>query len=239
MSLLNFINPNYCIYCKKESENVICKDCWSQFEKHKLSENRCKKCYHFILQDTCHFCSSRFIYFDSLIAFYEYNSFTRKALLEWKYKGVHSVYKFFLHDLIKTIQRIQPDRIGFIRSGKHGTHYRSFEVLETLVKEASKNTQIPFSSDLVKVKKIKQSKNKQLERFFDVLFSFRLTKEIKGINKYLLVEDLVTTGATSNEASRVLKENKVREVYIVSIFMEEMQEDSIWNQYQNQKRMIL
>jgi predicted amidophosphoribosyltransferase len=63
-----------------------------------------------------------------------------------------------------------------------------------------------------------------------VLFSLGLTIEFHPINKYLLIEDTTTTGATINEAARLLKEAGVKEVIVLSIFLEDFEEESLWSQ---------
>jgi predicted amidophosphoribosyltransferase len=46
----------------------------------------------------------------------------------------------------------------------------------------------------------------------------------------LLIEDTTTTGATINEAARLLKEAGVKEVIVLSIFLEDFEEESLWSQ---------
>ncbi len=240
MDVFNFLFPNYCIICKKESREVLCKNCWKELRKHRLKfdEHRCLKCSHKLLNHECLFCSSRFVYFDKLIGLYEYNSFTKKILLEWKYENHENIYRLFIKDILKIIQREQPDRIGYISSSKFGRQYRSYDVLEKLVKTLSSKTNIPYGKDIIKIKKSKQSQKKQFERFFHILFSLGLTYKFTGINKYLLIEDTTTTGATINEVSRILKESGIQSVIIVSIFLEEFEEESLWNPSYEINKMI-
>ncbi len=234
MDIYNFFFPDYCIYCGKESKLPLCSSCLYKFKKHKLTnrENYCNKCNHLLRDSICYFCSSRYVFFDKLIALYEYNTFTKPILWEWKYQNYKDVYKLFVKDLIKIIQLEKPNRIGYISSHNFGKNYRSYDVLEALVKKLNSLTNIPYGKDILKIKKIKQSQKKQEDRFFEILFSFQLTKKFPLINKYLLVEDLVTTGATINEVARLLKEKGIKNITVVSIFFEDFIEESIWNPYQ-------
>ncbi|MCS7204529.1 MAG: phosphoribosyltransferase family protein [Leptospiraceae bacterium] len=228
MDFFNFFFPNYCVECGKESKEALCFDCWKEFKKSSLKKstnNRCEICYHKKHNGKCKFCSSRFLYFDSLYALYEYNSNTRKVLLDWKYQNYKAVYRLFVSEVVKYVKKIQPNRIGFIGSQKFKKNTRSYEVLELLVRQVSKKTNVPWGKDIVKIKTTKQSKNKQLERFLAISTSFELTKEIKYVDKYLLVEDTVTTGATINEVSRLLKEIGIKEVHVLSIFLEDFDEE--------------
>ncbi|GIX42318.1 MAG: amidophosphoribosyltransferase [Leptospiraceae bacterium] len=231
--MIDFLFPNYCIFCNKESKEVLCFECWKKFKTYSLrnqNTKRCKKCFHPLKQNQCLFCSSRYLYFDHLIALYEYNSFTKSLLLDWKYSNNNIVYRIFLKDILKIIKEYKPDRIGYITSSKFGKNYRSYDVLETLVKKIHKTTGIPCGKDIKKIKSNKQSQGKQNERFFNILFSFGLTVKLNVINKYLLIEDTITTGATVNEVARILKQEGIKEVLILSIFMEDIEEESLWNQ---------
>lgn len=240
--MLKFLFPNYCIYCGIEAKESICKKCWEQFQTFKIidSEHRCNRCFHKLNPDNpeCYFCKSRFLFFDKVYSLYEYNSFTKKALIEWKYQNQRSLYKFFVEDIAKIINIEKPDRVGYINSGKLSKNYRNYNILKDLCFNISKMIQIPFYSDILKIKKNKQSKNKQFDRFFEVLFSFELTNKIQEINKYLLIEDTITTGATINEVSRILKKERVKKVIIVSIFLEEIQEGSLWKPLVEINKMI-
>jgi competence protein ComFC len=230
--MIDFLFPQYCTTCGRESKEALCLRCWKNFKKYFIlnQKNRCPKCSHQLKNDTCLFCNSRHLFFDQLIALYEYNSSTKTLLLDWKYSNNANVYRIFLKDVLKIVKTIQPDRMGYISSSKFGKKYRSYDVLEKLLKEIHKSTQIPYGKDIRKIKKNKQSKGKQAERFFNVLFSLGLTIEFHPINKYLLIEDTTTTGATINEAARLLKEAGVKEVIVLSIFLEDFEEESLWSQ---------
>jgi len=240
--MIDFLFPHYCILCGKESREVLCLQCWKKLKRSYFildqHKERCKKCFHLLHNGKCFFCESRHLYFDQLFALYEYNSFTKNILLDWKYHNNEKVYRIFVKDILKLINQINPERLGFISSSKFGKDYRSYDVLESLVNTLHKKTMIPYNKDIIKIKKNKQSKGKQNERFFNVLFSFGLTKKFKLINKYLIIEDTITTGATINEAARLLKEMGVEKVYIISIFLEDVEEDSLWNRSLEKKKMI-
>ncbi|MFN3604938.1 MAG: ComF family protein [Leptonema sp. (in: bacteria)] len=238
-----FLFPSYCVYCGAETKNMVCRKCWRQFQKFKIlhkTENRCSVCFHKLnsINHQCDFCQSRFLFFNKVYALYEYNSFTKKILLEWKYQNQREIYKLFLKDILKTVSKETPDRIGIIGSSKISKNFRNYNILEDIAKEVSYSLKIPFGHDIIKTKKTKQSQNKQINRFFDVLFSFELTQKISNINKYLIIEDTITTGATINEVSRLLKKQNVREVMIISIFMEEIKEGSLWSPLPKANKMM-
>lgn len=239
-----FLFPSYCLYCGKESEDLICNGCRLELEQYKIfnsTENRCNICFHKFDPNhkECYFCKSRFLFFDKVYALYEYNYFTKKILLEWKYQNQRKLYQFFLDDVIKLILQENPDRIGFIDSGKNSNRYRNYNLLKDLAKAIHLRTNIPYGGDIKKIKKIKQSKNKQINRFFDILNSFELTSKISFVKKYIVLEDTITTGATINEVSRILKGNNVETVVILSIFLEEIKEESLWTPYQKVSKKIL
>lgn len=78
-----------------------------------------------------------------------------------------------------------------------------------------------------KKRKRKQSSLHRTDRFLHVHNSLELRKtyaDIKG-ESILLIEDVFTTGATANEAARMLKWNGAREVILLSVFFREVDGD--------------
>ena len=93
---------------------------------------------------------------------------------------------------------------------------RGFNQAEEIAKELSKILRIPLiSSCLVKIKETpSQTELSEKERKEKIRRAF-LVKEKQGIEdkKILLVDDVYTTGATIEEAAKVLKEAGAKEVF--------------------------
>jgi len=73
------------------------------------------------------------------------------------------------------------------------------------------------TSLLEKVSSEKQSEKAFEDRFFHARYSFAIQKNYKELlsGNVLLIDDIFTTGASMNEASRILLENGARKVYLL------------------------
>ncbi|MBW7856856.1 MAG: ComF family protein [Leptonema sp. (in: Bacteria)] len=113
------------------------------------------------------------------------------------------------------------EQIGWISSGKLAHRSRPYQPVADVAKAVGKKLKIPVSADITKIKNRKQSGANYQSRFFDLPQSLRLTESPKQITYYLLLEDVVTTGATANESARLLKQSGIKEVHVISLFQRE------------------
>lgn len=79
----------------------------------------------------------------------------------------------------------------------------------------------PAREVLRKQRRGRQSKRAFSDRFWQIVGGFEVVGEpVRGL-RVLLLEDLFTTGATANEASRLLREAGAIEVRVISMVMRE------------------
>ncbi|WP_246048621.1 ComF family protein [Leptospira sarikeiensis] len=95
---------------------------------------------------------------------------------------------------------------------------RPFSPSERLEKEARRILKTPFIQPLRKISPERQAGKSFSERFFHAHHSWEIQPEWKGLcpAKILLLDDVFTTGASVNEASRILKNNGAKSVYILT-----------------------
>ena len=107
------------------------------------------------------------------------------------------------------------DLIVYIPSHKRKEAKRGYNPAELLASYISKDLNIPVSKEnLIKNKWTKdQSKLNRLDRTTNLTDSFYIKnkEEIKG-RKILLIDDIITTGTTLKEVSKVLIQNGVKEI---------------------------
>ncbi len=91
---------------------------------------------------------------------------------------------------------------------------RGYNQAGELAKIISEKTDIPLISNaLVKVKDVSMRGRNREQRRIEVKNAFEVKKSFDG-DSVLIVDDVLTTGFSTNECARVLKENGVKDVYV-------------------------
>lgn len=203
---LKFRRFQYCLHCKKENHfGEFCKDC--------------RKLYYF---DGCLIAGS-----------YDQNKFLANMIKSFKYKFIKDLglelgifLTLFLGDLKS---RASMFGWGVKRNPVFGSwdflvisvplhkrrlRWRGFNQAEVLASAAFGENISNYMGKLVRVKYTKpQVKLSEAERQNNIKDCFVWEGEKLNGRNIILIDDVVTTGATINEAARVLKENGAGKVW--------------------------
>lgn len=139
-----------------------------------------------------------------------------------KYKNGRAYLKEYFADLIaaklKDIEKA--DVIVAVPSTKKSIAGRGFDHIETLAESLSRRIGVPVSKNaLIKVRETAAQKSlTREERQKNVFHCFRAAngKELKG-KTVLVIDDVLTTGATANDACRAVKKAGAKAVYFASV----------------------
>ena len=121
---------------------------------------------------------------------------------------------FILERLIDKI-----DIMTFIPSSKASLKSRGFNQCEVLCKYISKKCGIPYKNFLYKVSNsLDQIGLDNMERWDNIKGSFMIKnkKEIEG-KRILIIDDVITSGATAFYAAKAIKEVNAEEVFILTV----------------------
>lgn len=230
---LDFIYPENisCILCDKPIKITntysLCKDCFKELH---FIKDGCIKCgkpiiYHSLEKqdiEGCSYCFNKSFYFDKSISCIEYNDISKQLILGLKYKNKTYISKY-ISNIIKEkleLENIKFDYITFVPLHRKRLRKRGFNQSEKIAKYLSKEINVPISDCIYRKENTKKlySLTKK-ERELELKNTFRLNENIINIkNKdILLIDDIFTTGATSNEISKILKLNEVRKVYVMTL----------------------
>lgn len=190
--------------CRENNSNIknfICKDCYENLD---------------ILDKEIEINSS---YINKAYYSLSYNRFIRDKMKEYKFNGKNYLYKPFGEIMLDTIRKKEIEKnidiIAYIPAHRRKEALRGYNQAELLANYISENLNKPLLHDnLIKTKWTKeQSHLVKIDRIINLQDSFELKKaeEIKG-KKILLIDDIITTGVTMEECSRVLRENGSKEV---------------------------
>lgn len=199
---------NECIYCSKESDLKIniCKSCLDQI--------------HFLCRKVHVKCDK---YCDSIWAFAAYEGVWLEIIHSFKYgksnfanRIISSIIEQKLPNL-EHIDAIVPVPMHVIKYIKRG--YNQAAIISNMISALTGKKVIKRA--LVKNKKRKQqARLSMMERKQNVASSFScprfFPKKISGLN-ILLVDDVVTSGATISECSKILKKAGVKRVDVLTL----------------------
>ncbi len=199
-NILDYIFPNFCLNCNKEGY-ILCNTCFESIKLLPL-ENKSQNQYF----DNCYICCQ---YNDPLIA---------KIIKKYKYNCLKDLNKYLINILYRQAKRInlKPQTIiTNIPLHKKKRNLRGFDQTEILAQGLAQKLNLEYKPLLKRIKNTKpQAKLKKEERKRNICNSF-LTINSSNNKDILLVDDIMTTGETLNQASKVLKEYNNKIIAIV------------------------
>ena len=204
----------YCIGCgdpvKKGSKYSLCSGCREELLLNQ-PEN-CMRCGRFVKKREtvfCEYCGASPPEYDRASAAVVYNEKARKIVYDLKYAG-----KGYLAKNVAAIMRGSVENLGDhdimipVPMHKDKQKTRGFCQTTLICERLSEDTGIPLvKGKLVRARNTKpMSGLEPLERKKNIRDAFSVTGagEISG-KRILLIDDLLTTGSTADECSRILK----------------------------------
>ena len=208
--LLEFIYPSTCLVCDNyigKSGELICPDCWNRIDT--LDYPFCANCEE-PLPDTlkCSNCDSPHTL--PIIALGQFTDPLGEIVRQFKYRKYISLGKPLAERLVNShsqiLEKTDIDVIIPIPLHSYRQKWRGFNQAEVLADIIGKRLEIPIDTN--SLKKVKHNKyQKSLDpdgRAKNVRHVYRAVEgDIKG-KKVLLIDDVITTGATLREAQQVL-----------------------------------
>ena len=192
--------PARCPYCGKviDKDDYACSDC------KKLFPNSSNLKYAF----GNYICSAPF-YYDGIFS---------KAVKKFKFGNCGGYAKqlsfMIVQGVLEIHKEINFDIITCVPMHKDDQRKRGYNQAELLARECAKIMNIPYVDTLEKFKKNKvQHSIKANERAKNVRGVYRLIQKdiVKGKN-ILIIDDIITTGHTLGECSRILKKGKCKSI---------------------------
>lgn len=239
--LLDLIFPRFCLGCQKELKSkqvsFICETC---FDNIPLNGVECHICGLRNSKGTCKNCRKK-THLNGLFASGKYeNAILREAINKFKYNSIESLKKPLAELVIKYLKKenlidkfensiLTPIPLSWRRKLNRG-----FNQSELLAKELSQvlNCQVinllkrkKFNSPQAKIRDWKKRRENisgaftinsnalKLSPSYQLFTRYRIPGKLGEVKRVVLVDDVSTSGATLEEAARVLKEAGFKEVY--------------------------
>lgn len=216
----NVLFPKACFFCQKEGL-FLCQDCQASFEILEQNFCLCQKPKMLLSPGKCKNCQSKNLQGLYFPLFYE-NPRVRHLIQAFKYEPCLRDLAKPLSSFIITYFLLRKKR-GFphfvlipVPLEKRRLRRRGFNQAQELGKYLAAHFEIPLISDcLLKIKKTPAQTDlseKQRKENIRGAFLVKNKEKIKG-KKIFLIDDVYTTGATMEEATRVLKKAGTKEVW--------------------------
>jgi len=226
----DLIYPNYCLVCNSridsKRQEPVCGNCWESVEKN--LPPFCSLCgRHLNPDDTklCPSCLNKKFNFDRAFCPCLYTGTIKKLIHEFKYSGkdylgrpLGSIMNTFIRDYNLPMEYL--DFIVPVPLHQSRLREREFNQAEILSRHIGKEFSKRVLSDcLIRTKATKtQTELGTFERLHNMEGSFEVKRPqmVKGAN-LLLIDDVMTTGATSNEAAKSLKKSGAAIVLVMAL----------------------
>ena len=219
-SFLSFIYPSRCPVCRNQSDAhvyaPICLYCWSTIERYNGSS--CRVCAVPIVSPyagVCGECLSHPPYFSFVLAYGLYSGILREAIHLFKFSGIKRLGRP-LGRLLSSLPIPEADIIVPVPLSKRGLRQRGFNQTLILAKTLSKDLKIPFSIDCLFKRRDTppQSGIRAVDRKRNVKGAFEVREDVAR-KKVILLDDVMTTGATVRECAKTLAKAGAEEIIVV------------------------
>lgn len=203
----NLLFPRKCVLCQKvlsRHEESLCDACCAEMQPRPMGKQKLK-------------------YIARWYALWEYQDKVPESIHRFKFgtrQSYAAEYAKLLADELDALEFPEPDLISWVPISKHRRRSRGYDQAQLLAKSLSDEVDIPWAKTLVKtVDNPPQSTIRgDAQRRANVLGAYRAADAEQVQNKkILLVDDVLTTGATAGECARVLLTAGAKEVSLVTV----------------------
>lgn len=228
-AVLDFIYPRVCVCCNHElelDESFICQSCEDSLTY--IQTPICFACGSPVFRESverCDNCLREHIYYDQIRSELDYNDeLVRQMIHAFKFEYMNSMVSGLSKYLILAYEQYytheQIELILSVPLHKSRLRQREFNQAHLLAKHFANEIHLPLRDDLAIRNRSTQpqSQLKPDERMKNVKDAFSILNpdEVSG-KTILIIDDIVTTGSTVNEMSKVLRECGATRILVLSL----------------------
>ena len=191
--LLDLLFPPKCVFCQRllaENETELCTRCRRELPETQKEIKRGE-------------------FFSSCICVYDYEGLVRESVLRFKFGGMRQYAGAYGRLLAMRLlrQKEQYDLVSWVPVSAKRRRSRGYDQTELLAHAVAKELELPCTQTLQKIRHnpAQSSQRDAAARRANVLGAYRaVSPERFAGRSVLLIDDILTTGATLSECSRVL-----------------------------------
>lgn len=226
-AILDFLFPATCAVCDKpvSKNGELCPGCWNKFDW--ISKPKCYRCGYPFPADLdlgdkplCPVCASGKCELDFIRSACVYNDISRDVILPFKHSGRIAYSKFMSKAMINALQDldVKPDLVLPVPLSYRRLFHRGYNQATLLAYDIAKHYKTKLDFDNVhRIHRSDMGHKNATQRAENIAGVFKVLKpnKIKG-KDILIVDDVMTTGATFAELYKVLKKAGANKVYGVT-----------------------
>ncbi len=212
-SLLFFFFPRRCLYCDRvvNPDELCCRYCLPDVPY--MQDPVCPRCG--VSKSDC-VCRGRRRQYDRCIAALRYEDGAKRAVLALKRIDDAILIESMATEMVRALRRRTDaasfDLVTFVPMHKKEERAREYNQSKLLAKEIASQLGVPFAVTLSKIYDTRSQKSlRQFERSGNLLGAFDCIGDVRN-KTILLVDDVITTGATLHECSKMLKIGQAKSV---------------------------
>lgn len=207
LALLDLVLPEYCVVCKREG-SYLCPDCESDLPP--LQRPYCFLCAGPRVPQLCDSCRRSAPAFDSVRAPYEFRGSARRIVHDLKYRNVRIAVPYIARLLAAYLERnpYPVDALCPVPLHPRRERSRGFNQSELIARELSNITDIPVDATALRRTRNtppQVSMESPAERQQNIAEAFECSTDV-DTRRYILIDDVVTTGSTMSDCAQALKD---------------------------------
>ena len=207
-SVLFFFFPPKCALCKKVGFDGLCPECQKRLDA--------------LFRPNKFLALGGNSYADAMLTLFSFSDpEVKKLILDWKredYKDLHLIFRRYFEKAAK--KKLFPSQIqviSYLPRKKSTRRKMGLDQAECIAKELALALEIPFEPLLARSGRSQsQHEMKGEQREENIRGKFVATRSFSGEN-ILLVDDIITTGASAREGARILKKAGAMKVFVFSL----------------------
>lgn len=219
--ILQIFCPARCIFCGNYGEE-ICTQCWNKVYWFSNAHccDICGAPMQYKLDCVCKNCTIKRPIFDKAISIFEYTEFSKFPILRLKNNDATYLVDIFARLITRSLKSIVTGNEIIIPIPLHRKKLmkRRYNQSALLAKKIAKLLNMKYRPLLLEkiTNTLPQEGLNRDARLRNVVGSFNIHKRIDNVS-IILIDDVMTTGATADECSKILKQNGAKRVTVATI----------------------
>lgn len=223
--ILHFFLPLKCRICgdKDRMSSIVgvCRNCIKGKMTGSKRTGLCEICSGLLKDSKCEFCTGRNVFFEKLEYIAEKGEFESDLIRKLKFYSSPEIGNFFklrLRNIPTGLKSISSEwSICHIPSSAKTRRERPYFSFGPVMDSIIQKTGAASVPALEKKSKELQSGKRFRDRFIHARFSMQIRSRFRNSlsGHFILIDDVFTTGATLNEAARILMENGAEKIYCI------------------------